>query len=368
MAALFFAFDFLPLAVGIFVLTAAPLGFWIGWSRVRRRQVSGAEQTARNPGPPGSYAFLGFCLEKMPDWFNRAGLRYGAWLATVLMPRQRAASREYLRVILGRAPGQREIWQHFHAFAEYLFLRLEIAHGRAPRLRPAPGEDDRALRELAASGRPALYGTMHVGHSDLLGYFLGDLGAKVHMIRKRVGNSADTERLAQRYGANVTYLWINSWADRVFAMNAALRAGRSLAMQCDRFEYSAKREPFHFLNATRQMPFTIYHVAIMHGLPAAFAFAVPAAHDPGASEILVPPIFEPRADWSREENLQAARAHFQAVLDKVEALLRLRPFLWFNFTPLNPVVAASPAAGLLATATREQTHDVLAVESGAPAP
>ncbi len=34
---------------------------------------------------------------------------------------------------------------------------------------------------------------MHVGHSDLLGFFLGDFGGHVHMVRKQVGNSEDTE-------------------------------------------------------------------------------------------------------------------------------------------------------------------------------
>jgi predicted LPLAT superfamily acyltransferase len=298
---------------------------------------------ARNPGPAWGHAFIGFCLEHMPGWFNRGGLKFGAWLCMKLMPPQRRASREYLRAVLGREPTTHEVWQHFHAFAQYLFLRLEIAHGRTPRLRSAPGEDHKELFTFAASGQPALYGTLHVGHSDLLGYFLGHLGAKLHMVRKRVRNSEDTERLAQRYGGSITYLWINSWNERVFATNDALRAGRSVAMQCDRIEYSAKRETFRFLGAQRQMPFTIYHLAIMHGLPVVFAYAVADAHDPGASLISALPIFRPRTDATRQENFAAARAHFQTVLDRIEDQLQRTPFQWFNFVPLNPVATTTSA-------------------------
>ncbi len=318
----------------LFVLGAVPVGFAVGWWRGRRRAAG-----ERNPGPANGYALIGFSRRRMPRWFNRVGLQVGAGIAMATLPSQRRHSRAYLRAALGRAPTWREVWRHFHAFSQYLFLRLSIAHGQAPRLALAPGEDDAELRAIAARGEPALYGTMHLGHSDLLGYFLGDLGAHVHMVRRRVGNSADTERLAARYAGSVSYLWVNDWSERVWAMNDALRAGRSLALQCDRPEHTAKLEAFSFLGARRQFPFTIYHLSVMHGLPVVFAFAVPDPADPAASLVSVPPIFRPDPATTRAGNFAAARAHFQGVLGHVEAALRRDPFVWFNFTKLNPPAA-----------------------------
>ena len=108
-------------------------------------------------------------------------------------------------------------------------------------------------------------------------------------------------------------------------------------MQCDRPEYSSKREGFHFLGARRLFPFTIYHLAIMHGLPVIFSYAVPDEADPEMTVVHVLPMYRPRPDADRQENFAAARTHFQSVLDAIEAQLRRTPCLWFNYTPMNPL-------------------------------
>ena len=237
--------------------------------------------------------------------------------------------------MLGREPTRRECRAHFFAYVEFLVLRLQICDGRDPRLCFAAGQGEE-LRALIASGRPALYGTMHVGRSDLVGFFLGDFGGHVHMIRKRVGNSEDTEGLQRRYARSVTFIWINDWSRLVLAMNDALRAGHSLAMQCDRPEYSSKLEGFQFLGARRLFPFTIYHLAIMHGLPVIFSYAVPDEADPEVTVVHVLPAYRPQPEGGRQEKFAAARTHFQGVLGTVEAQLRRTPYLWFNYTPMNP--------------------------------
>jgi predicted LPLAT superfamily acyltransferase len=274
----------------------------------------------------------------MPAWFNRLGSRLGVWIALVTMPCQRAHSRAYLRIVLGREPRLADVREHFAAFTRYLLLRLAIAGGHEPRVCFAPGQGDE-LRAFLAIGQAALYGTVHAGNSDLVGFFIGHLGGHLHMIRKRVGNSEDTERLARRYAGHVSYIWINDWKRLILAMNDALRAGHSLAMQCDRPEYSSKLEAFRFLGAERLFPFTIYYLAIMHSLPVIFAYAMPVQDDDDLTEVSVRPIFWPDAGASREEKFAAARQHFQEFLDDIEGQLRRRPYLWFNFTAMNPVAA-----------------------------
>ena len=314
----------------LFVVLPAAVGTWRGFSRARSRGLD------RNPGPEGSYAWIRWSLRHMPGWFNRAGMKVGTSVAFLTLPGQRACSRQYLRLALGRPPTVPDIWRHIHAYTEYLILRLGICNGEEPRVRFAPGDGD-DLRALLKGGQAALYGTMHMGHSDLLGFYLGQLGGSVHMVRKKVGNSEDVERLAERYGQSVSFIWINDWSRLVLAMNDALRAGCSLALQCDRPEYSSKKEGFEFFGERLLFPFTIYHLSIMHDLPVVMSFAVPAEENPEVTEVHMLPLFHPRSGHEhRAENFAAARRHFQSFLHRLEGQLRRTPYLWFNFTPLNP--------------------------------
>ena len=47
-------------------------------------------------------------------------------------------------------------------------------------------------------------------------------------------------------------------------------------------------------------------------------------------------MYRPRQEADRLENFAAARVHFQSVLDAFEAQLRRTPYLWFNYTAMNP--------------------------------
>jgi predicted LPLAT superfamily acyltransferase len=297
--------------------------------------VNAAAEPPRNPGPSWGYGFLLWAERWWPRWFFRPLLLAGVWIGFGCMPRQRTYSREYLRVVLGREPRTLECWGHFRALTDALLLKLRAGRGAPVDCRLQPG-NAAAFEALLASDEPALFGTFHFGDSDLLGYLLGARGRKVSIIRQRVGNSTDTRLLGERFGDQVSFLWVNDPANLLFDLKAALETGASLAMKCDRVEFSARAESFAFLGARRLFPFTIYHLAVMFRRPVVFCLAEPG---PERNAVLVhaSPVFRPEAAADRDAALAAARAHFQAVLAQLEALLRQRPELWFNFLPLNPV-------------------------------
>lgn len=301
--------------------------------------MSAAPQFSRNPGPSWGFAFLLWAERWWPRWLFRPALMAGTWVGLAFMPDPRRHSRDYLRVVLGRPPRLQEVWRHFFAFTESLMLRLRVGHGFSVRGQLAPENSD-DFNRLIASGRPALFGTFHFGDSDLLGYLLGPLGCRVSLVRLRVGNSADTAALGQRYAEHVSFLWVNDPANLLFELKAALESGASVAMKCDRLEFSARAEPFQFLGARRLFPFTIYHLAVLFHRPVNFCVAV-SGDTPEALTIYASPLFEPDAAAGTAENLAAARVHFQGVLTQLETLVREDPFLWFNFTPLNPAVEES---------------------------
>jgi len=297
-----------------------------------------------NPGPRWGYRFLCACDRVLPEKIFRPVRALGTWIAVAAMPGQRRHSRDYLSIILGRPPTWCEVWRHFFSFEEFLMLKLRVAAGQPHRCVPAPDAHD--LRSWTASTRPALLGTFHLGHSELVGFLLGGHEhRRVFMIRQRVGNSHDTESLSARFGDWVTFVWVNEADHLLFALKDAVAAGGSIAMNCDRLEFSAKTGIFNFLGAPRIFPFTIYHLALIFGLPVVLSVGV--SNGPGESVLHAAPLFAPETGAAKSAELARARAHFQAFLSQVEALLRADPFLWFNFTPLNPV-APAPDSGMLA--------------------
>lgn len=290
----------------------------------------------RNPGPDWGCTFLLWAERWSPRWIFRPALMLGTWVALARMSAERAHSRAYLTVVLGRPPRCTEQWRHFFAFVEVLMLMLRAGRGAAVRCTLEP-ENAAAFEALIESGRPALFGTFHFGASDLLGYLLGERGRRVSILRLRMDNSTDTRLLGERFGDHVSFLWINNPANLLFTLKAALEAGESIALKCDRLEFSSKAEPFDFLGTPRLFPFTIYHLALLFDRPVVFCLAVAG---PGADELRVfsSPVFIPDATVSQAVNLAVAREHFQAVLTQLEALVRRHPALWFNFLPLNPAV------------------------------
>ncbi|HEX2861269.1 MAG TPA: hypothetical protein VHN79_06500 [Lacunisphaera sp.] len=292
----------------------------------------------RNPGPSWGYAFLCWAERWWPRWFLRPLLMAGTWIGLARMPVQRRHSRDYLAVVLGRPARLVEVWRHFFAFTEFLMLKLRAAGGAAVRCTLEP-ENAPAFEALVRSDRPALFGTFHFGCSDLLGYLLSERGRRVTIIRQRVGNSDDTRKLGERFAANVSFLWVNNPATLLFDLKAAIEAGESLALKCDRLEFSAKTEPFQFLGARRMFPFTIYHLALLFDRPVVFCSALP---DTVRNELSVvaSPVFTPDPAAGRDANLAVARVHFQGVLTQLETLVRAHPFLWFNFLALNPEARA----------------------------
>jgi predicted LPLAT superfamily acyltransferase len=294
--------------------------------------MSETAQLTRNAGPSWGFAFLSRAQRIAPLWLLRPGLAIGTWVAVARMPVQRRYSREYLGVVLGRPARLREVWQHFYAFLELLLLRLRVADGGAFRgsLVPETADDFEALIK---TGEPALFGTFHFGHSDLLGFLLTTRGRQVSMVRLQVGNSPEMDRFAQKFAGSVSFIWINDPQNMLFALKGALESGESIAMHCDRVEFTAKTEAFEFLGARRLFPFTIYHLAAIFRRPVMFCLGLPDGN--GGTRVRALPLFRPDAA-TRAENLQRGREHFQTVLAELETLVRQYPMLWFNFLPLNP--------------------------------
>jgi len=249
------------------------------------------------------------------------------------MPAQRRYSREYLEVVLGRKVRFRDCFDHFLALTDSLVYKLQI--GRNPGIADfkliGKGEGE-AFIELVKSDRQALFGTFHVGHSDLLGCVLSSFDRRIRMVRERVGNAHDLEVLERIFGDSVEFVWINEGDSMLFALKSVADDGVSLALQCDREEHGSRHKVFDFLGARRRFPVTIYHLAFLFKMPVSFSFAIPINEK--TTEVICGDVFEPVGETKREV-LEAGYAHFQGVLTMLEEVLYEHPFVWFNFIPLN---------------------------------
>ncbi len=298
----------------------------------------GYNRPPRNPGPSWGFGFLRLADRLLPEWLYRPLRAAGTWVAMLGMHAQRAHSRAYLRAVLGREPTSREVFRHFFVFEEALILKLRVAGGHPHRGVLAAGSED--FQRIIQSDEPALLGTFHFGHSDLTGFlFGGQEKRRVALIRQRVGNSRDTDQLAKRFAGWVSFIWVNAGENPLFAIKDAIASGSSVALTCDRIEFSARSEAFTFLGARRLFPFTIYHLAMIFQRPVLLSVGVPGG--PGETIVHSSPAWRPDPRLGREENFALARAHFQTFLSRIEDLLRTNPYWWFNFIELNPEVPAA---------------------------
>lgn len=296
--------------------------------------MAATPEGVRNPGPGWGYQFLRITDFVLPEVLFRPLRAIGTAIAVFGMRKQRRHSREYLRAILGREPRWLEVCRHFFAFEEALMQRLRVANGRPYPCKFMPGSE--AFREWYEKGGPVFLGTFHVGVSDLQGFQLGGMNkGRIYLVRLRVGNSHDTERLSARFGGGLEFIWVNQPSEMLFALKDAARSQHAIALQCDRVDFSAKTAAFDFLGAKRWFPVTIYHLSFIFGRPVIFSVGLPG---PGHSWLHASPRFEPRPGESREAGMKRAHEHFQAFLTQLEGILREHPYQWFNFIPLNPVV------------------------------
>lgn len=295
--------------------------------------MSKQRRRLRNPGPSWGYRFLEWASHDWPHWLYRPSLRIGVLVALCCMPVQRRHSREYLKVVLGREVRFRDCLLHFLALTDSLVYKLQV--GRDPAIvdfRLSEIGSGVSFMDLIQSERPALFGTFHIGHSDLLGCLLSQFGRRIRMVRERVGNAHDVEVLERIFGESVEFVWINEGDSMLFALKSVAEDGVSLALQCDREEHGSRHKTFDFLGARRRFPVTIYHLAFLFNMPVVFSFGIPV--DGKTTEVVCSEVFEPVGE-SKKEVLAAGYAHFQSVLRMLEEVLHAHPYAWFNFLPLN---------------------------------
>lgn len=275
----------------------------------------------------------------MPEFLYKPVRAIGTLIAMGFMPEQRKNSREYLAHVLGRRPSCRDVFRHFFAFEESLMTKLRVLNGRAHKTVYASTPDNADASHWLAHGGAIFLGAFHVGASDLQGFQISDhthanVHKKTYIVRERVGNSHDTDKLAEKYGGRIEFIWVNNAGEVIYALKEAAATEAAIALQCDRVGYNARTAEFDFLGAKRLFPVTIYILAAIFRRPVILSVGIPET--PNLAILYASPRFDVGPDESRASVLVRGREHFQNYLHQLEPLLRANPYCWYNFLPFNP--------------------------------
>ncbi|MFT8243682.1 LolA-related protein [Roseomonas sp. BN140053] len=270
-------------------------------------------------------------------------------------PRQRAASRRYLRRALGREPGWRDLWGQFFAFAATILDRVFFLGGRTA------GYDIRvhgldALEERVAAGQGCILLGAHLGSFEAM-RVLADRGCPVEVValmhaENAARVSAFFAALGPRQAAAVIPL---GQPDAMLRAKECLERGGLVGILADRSPDpgSDKVARVPFLGAPAAFPLGPHVLAAVLGAPVMLSFGL--WRGPRRYEVRFEPFAErivlDRRD--RQNSLAASAARFAARLEEV---VRAHPRNWFNFFDFweeeAPAAAAAPRAPLRRAALR----------------
>lgn len=288
-----------------------------------------------------------------PPWAVRRergsalGVRIGIWLALafgrslarlvlpavsfyflVASASDRAASRMFLRRVLGREPALSEVFRHFHTFALTVLDRVYLLRGRLSGfdLR-VEGED--IVSELLARGEGCLLMGSHLGSFEIisaLGRQARVPRVRLVMYRQNAGHlSAAMAAINPELAQQIIAL---GEADSMVTLEAALSDGDFAGMLADRVLNGDEAASLPFLGELARFPRGPFQVAAVLKRPVVLMVGLYR----GGNRYEIH--FERLADMSN-----AGRAERGALVDeamrryvgRLEHYCRVAPFNWFNF-------------------------------------
>ncbi|WP_139557133.1 LpxL/LpxP family acyltransferase [Methylotetracoccus oryzae] len=236
----------------------------------------------------------------------------------------RAASRQYLARVLTRPPRTRDLFRHYHTFAQTLLDRLFVYAGRASLFR-LDVRGFELLEGFIATGQPCLLVGAHYGSVDLLRTLaVVDKGLSIRALMYPE-NASRIMSLFRRINPSLSDGIIALGRPDTFIDVAAfLEAGGCVALLGDRSMRDEKRVACEFLGSPAWFPEAPARLARLFRVP----LLLFACTHSGDAEYAVH--FELLADF-RAEPLPTNAEVVQQYARRLEDLCRGSPYNWFNF-------------------------------------
>ena len=243
-------------------------------------------------------------------------------------PAAKAASRMYLRRVLGREPRFADLFRHFHSFASTIHDRIFLLNGRFD-LFDIEVHGKAVIDEVLAAGRGAFLMGAHMGSFEVM-RALGrnQPGLKVAMVMYEDNARKLNAALAAINPAAVLEIIPLGQIDSMLRVQSSLDDGAALGILSDRTLSGEPTLRLPFLGEDAEFPLGPMRLAALLKRPVLFMRCLYL----GGNRYAVH--FERLADFStleRAERDAAVRTAVAAYAASLERHCRAAPYNWFNF-------------------------------------
>jgi len=245
----------------------------------------------------------------------------------VFADQARDASRNYLRRVLGRPAGFRDLFRHYFTFAtvalDRFFLLKERYHLYETQIH---GED--LLKQILASGKGCLLLGAHMGSFEIL-RALGtsnrvEMGLVMYEENARMVNT-----MARAINPELAKCIIPLGRfDSMLKVQERLQNNQWVGILGDRTLDAADMQPVEFLGEQTLLPTAPFRIALMLKCPVVMMLGLYRGGN--RYELFFEQLFDPR-QVSRAERSVAVEAAVRRFAARLEHYCRDAPYNWFNF-------------------------------------
>ena len=245
-------------------------------------------------------------------------------------PIARAASRDYLRRVLHRAPGWRDLWRHFFAFASCTLDRIFLLSKRHQSIEVGVDRPEE-VREAVARKTGCLLFVAHFGSAEALRLIaVGQRGLPLSILLDRKHGRMLTE-LLEELDPELASSIIDA-SERgpqlVLTLKEAVQAGRMLGIMVDRALPGDRSVMVDFLGGRVRFPVGPWQMAHALQVPIILGFGV---YHGGHRYTAHFEFFGESLRLPRENREIAIAAAAQRYAQRLEHYARAAPYNWFNF-------------------------------------
>ena len=241
--------------------------------------------------------------------------------------RAKAASKQYLRKVLGRPPGLADLFRHYYSFATVALDRMYLLHSRFEQfVIRVRGED--VLAEAQARGECCFLLGAHLGSFEALHAYGEENGIRVTMMMFEHG-SRNMNALARAInpGLERTVIGMGS-LDSMMKLHDRLESGEWVGMLGDRGLFDGGHVLVPFFGAPAAFPTAPFRIAAIFGRPVVLMVALYRGgnhYDLHFERLLDAPKLE------RATRDATVRQWAELYARRIEHYCRLAPYNWFNF-------------------------------------
>jgi predicted LPLAT superfamily acyltransferase len=246
----------------------------------------------------------------------------------VFSPRERAASRGFLRRALSREATSLDVYRHFHCFASILLDRVYLISGRYACFEvQVHGQE--LVDELARSGKGCLLLGAHVGSFEML-RFLAQEGRGFPV--KLAMYEQNARKMNAAYDAidpaRAMPIIALGKIDSMLRVEEALERGEIVGLLADRTISDKGTTRCSFLGEDARFPTGPIRLGTMLGRPMILMFCL--FRGGNRYEVHFERLSDP-AFRHGEHRSEALERSVQQFASRLERYCRLAPYNWFNF-------------------------------------